>query len=606
MADAAALGEEIAELDETISTIEGDTKAATKVRDMEHSDFLTTQADYQSSVDALQGGIDTLKAKAHDIEGATFTQEAIKVLKSPIIPEKSRKFIKNYVEQDPEQRLADAFFERPRKEQMSLIQVERNPAKAYNFASDTILEMFEEMKSKFEGKVADTEKHETTDKHEYMMLKQDLDNQLATANGQRSTKAEMKAKAMQGVADAKGSLADVTGTRDADVEYLADTDAVCRTKSSDFDDRQKLRTEEIEALEQAKEVLGGTPTTEGEKHLPQLLQSSKALVQLRASVRNPSQLSVAAFLQEQGKKLNSRVLSVIALRVAADPFKSVKKLIKDMIVKLMEEANEEAEHKGFCDKELSTNEHTRKEKTEAVEILTAEIDQLNASLLQLQSEIQDLTKAVSELDAAAAEATKIRTAEKEKNQVTVSDAKAAQAAVATALKVLKDFYDKAEKATALVQTETTVAAKKEGQPEVFGDEAYTGMGGAAGGVLGMIEVIQSDFERLEAETLAEEEQSEKEYTEFMNDTELDKTSKTSDTDHKKSKQQNQDQALLEKKADLKGTQKELDTAMKYFEELKPQCISTGESYEDKVAARKEEIESLQEALKVLNGEDMAA
>ena len=33
------------------------------------------------------------------------------------------------------------------------------------------------------------------------------------------------------------------------------------------------------------------------------------------------------------------MLSVIALRVVADPFKTVKKMIKDLIVRLMEEAN---------------------------------------------------------------------------------------------------------------------------------------------------------------------------------------------------------------------------------------------------------------------------
>merc|ERR1719331_582509 len=142
---------------------------------------------------------------------------------------------------------------------------------------------------------------------------------------------------------------------------------------------------------------------------------TKALVQLRASAANPNQARVAAYLQEQGKQLQSRVLLAIALRVAADPFKTVKKMIKDMIVKLMEEATEEAEHKGFCDKELSTNEHTRKEKTEAVEILTAEIDQLEASIAQVTSEISDLTAAVAELDKAVAEATSIREAEKAKN-----------------------------------------------------------------------------------------------------------------------------------------------------------------------------------------------
>merc|ERR1719235_887977 len=182
-----------------------------------------------------------------------------------------------------------------------------------------------------------------------------------------------------------------------------DTEATCSAKSSAFEDRQKLRNEEIEAIGKAIEIMGGTPTAEHEKHMPQLTQvKSKAFVQLRALAQNPNQVRVAAYLQSQGKMLNSKVLSVIALRVAADPFKSVKKMIKDMIVKLMEEATEEAEHKGFCDTELRTNEHTRKEKTEAVEILTAEIDELQTSIAKIAEEITETNKAIADLDAAVA------------------------------------------------------------------------------------------------------------------------------------------------------------------------------------------------------------
>ena len=50
-------------------------------------------------------------------------------------------------------------------------------------------------------------------------------------------------------------------------------------------------------------------------------------------------------------------------------------MIKALIVRLMEEANEEAEQKGWYDTELPTKEQTRKEKTEAVETWHAEIDQ---------------------------------------------------------------------------------------------------------------------------------------------------------------------------------------------------------------------------------------
>merc|ERR1712137_77289 len=157
-------------------------------------------------------------------------------------------------------------------------------------------------------------------------------------------------------------------------------------------------------------------------------------------------------------------------------------------------------------------------------------------------------------------------------------------------------YAKAGEATALVQQQ-----KKE--PEIF-DEPYKGMGGESGGVIGMLEVIESDFARLEAETKAAEEQAQKEYDEFMTDSEVDKTKKSTDIEHKTAKKQDEEQALTTKKSDLEGTQKELDAALAYFDKLKPSCVDAGVSYEDRVARRKEEIESLQEALKILNGEEL--
>merc|ERR1711908_206578 len=176
---------------------------------------------------------------------------------------------------------------------------------------------------------------------------------------------------------------------------------------------------------------------------------------------------VVTFLKTQAEKLNSRVLAAVATHAQDDPFKKVKKMIKDLITRLMEEANEEAEHKGWCDTELSTNEQTRKEKTEAVETLHAEIDQLEASIAKLTEDIKDLTQAVAELDAAMAKATKLRQEEKAKNTETISDAGEAQTAVAQALTVLKEFYAKAAEATALIQQQPE-------SPEIF-DSEYKGM-----------------------------------------------------------------------------------------------------------------------------------
>merc|ERR1719482_406194 len=189
-------------------------------------------------------------------------------------------------------------------------------------------------------------------------------------------------------------------------------------------------------------------------------------------------------------------------------------------------------------------------------------------------------------------ASTIREEEKVKNAATVKDAQEAQTAVAQALAVLKEFYDKASKATSFVQ-------HKGKQPEIFDDEPYKGMGAENGGVMGMIEVIQSDFARLESETTEAEAAGQKEYESFMNDSEVDKAAKNSDIEHKTTKKQNQEQRLSEAQADLEGEKKELAAAMAYWDKLKPSCVDEVESYEDRVARRKEEIESLQEALKIL-------
>merc|ERR1719231_1224240 len=117
----------------------------------------------------------------------------------------------------------------------------------------------------------------------------------------------------------------------------------------------------------------------------------------------------------------------------------------------------------------------------------ANIDELEASIAKLTEDIAELTKAVSELDAAMAKATSLRNEEKTKNTATISDAQEAQTAVAQALTVLKEFYAKAAESTAFAQTK---------DPEIFEDE-YKGMQSSGGGVVGMLEVIESDFARLD-------------------------------------------------------------------------------------------------------------
>jgi len=115
------------------------------------------------------------------------------------------------------------------------------------------------MREKFIGEGGATEKHETKDKHEYMMLKLGSTHQQESAQNAMDKKAEAKAKALQDATDSRGQLADATSGHDAEPQFLRDTSAICTAKSSELEDRQKLRREEIEALNRAVVLLGAKP-----------------------------------------------------------------------------------------------------------------------------------------------------------------------------------------------------------------------------------------------------------------------------------------------------------------------------------------------------------
>merc|ERR550514_1665414 len=328
---------------------------------------------------------------------------------------------------------------------------------------------------------------------------------------------------------------------------------------------------------------------------------------------------VTDFLSSESRRLHSRKLGLLAEKVAADPFAKVKKLIDDMITRLLEEANAEAEQKGFCDKEIGTNKITRDKLTSEIDELDAAIEEGKATIMKLTDDIAKLTKEVAELDAAMEEATNLREAEKEKNAATIADAKAAQDAVQSATAVLKEFYEKAAQATALVQTSASVPkmgtdewnalanpnfkgtvdkGHKEGM-QTFG-EKFTGQQDEAGGVLAMLDVILSDFANLEADTTAAEAASQKAYEDFMTDSKRTKAVKSKNIEMFGADKVAAESKLASDTKDIKATQDELLAADRYYEKLVPQCIEKGVTYEERVKQREAEIESLKQALEILS------
>ena len=261
----------------------------------------------------------------------------------------------------------------------------------------------------------------------------------------------------------------------------------------------------------------------------------------------------------------------------------------------MEETNAEEEKHQWCTTEMTTNTLTRKNKSKAAEDLRADIESLQAEIAEQSEKIQELNAAVVASDQAVASATQQRATEKARNAETIKDAAAAQDAVSQALVVLKEFYGNASNAEALMQAPSTDAP-------VTWDSAYQGQQGSATGIVGMIEVIQSDFVRLETETTSAESIASKEHQEFLDDSAQDKAVKDAESAKLDSKRARNESTLSSTQKDLRNVEAELKAANDYYDTLKPQCIAAPGNYNDRKVAREEEIQSLKEALQILSDE----
>merc|ERR1719247_292504 len=467
------------------------------------------------------------------------------------------------------------------------------------------MDMLTKLEDEFQAKKTELEEEETKAQHAFAQIIQQLNDNIENGDHEINKKTTLRAETQQNQADAEGDLAATMHERDEDRTYKADTEALCALKTQDFEARQKLRAEELEAIKKAIEIISsGAVAGSGEKHLPTLLQirakRTTALAQLRSSNQAPIQKQIAEFLAERAQQSGSTLLAQVAQHCSSDPFKKVKKMIKDLISKLTQEATEEAEHHGWCQTELTTNKQTRDKKTEEVNVLESEVEDLTATISQLTTDIADLTQALKELAADMAENTAERSANKAENEQTISDAKAAQTAVEAAMAVMKDFYAKSAEATALSQVSKAPA---DDAPETF-DKPYTGLLPEGGNVVDFLEVILSDFSRLESETSAQESTEAEEYKAYMFEAEKDQALKENEKKHKSETLTNKQSALHSTQEELTLTQQALSKAVTYYEKLKPTCVDTGISYEERVKRREAEIQSLQEALKILSGMDI--
>merc|ERR1719408_717994 len=425
-------------------------------------------------------------------------------------------------------------------------------------------------------------------------MAQGLEDEIKFGQKELAEAKQALGKASEAKAAAEGDLAITAKALAEDEKALADLHSDCMTKAEDFEAETKSRGEELKALAEAKKVISeATGGTGGAEDLTYSLSQEGAVSLLQvASQRLSSGADLAnfealRFVRDLARKQHSKALAQLATRMSAavrsgarsgeDPFAKVKGLIKDMIERLIADGEAEAKQKAYCDKEMAETNTKKDEKTDEIAKLNAAIDRMTARSAQLKEEVAALQKELADLAAAQTEMDKVR--KEEKTLFTKNKAEMDQGleGIKMALKVLRDYYSK-------------------------GDQTHGAAEGGASGIIGLIEVAESDFTRDLAEMVATENTAQGTYDQETKDNEIETTAKNQDVKYKTKESTDLDKAVAEATSDRSNVQEELDAVNAYLKKLHDQCDEKVESYAEKKRRREAEIAGLKEALTILEDE----
>jgi chromosome segregation ATPase len=582
-AASARLNTEIKNLEKEVAENQDALDKATAIRQKQLAEFNEEEKDALEAISALKAAITVLSKhnsflqipKSHLAGVAASVQNQMQKhasLLAGVLTHAERRIVASFV-QSPE----DYFDASPTFKQ------------SYAPQSGEIFGILKQMLETFENNLSASQKEEMANQKAYEDLKAAKEDEIAAGQAQIDTKTQELADTDEKNAQAKEDIEDTKKTLSADEQFLMMLKEKCSMTDAEWEERQKTRQLEMEAVSKALAVLS---TDDAHDLFTKTFNPS--LLQKEASMQSERRSQASKLLEAAAQKLKNPRLATLAVRVRLDAFTRVKKAIDDMVSQLLKEKEDEIKHKDFCVDEFNTNElQTDKKEREKADLI-AKIEDLEMTIKELTDAIEKLKAEIAEMQVQLKRAGEDREKENKEFQMTVADQRATQKLLTAALNILKGFYEKKAKA-ALLQT-----GQPAGPPPPPGFEAYK-KNAAAPGVMGMIQQIISDAKAMEAETIRSEEDAQKAYEGFVKDTNASIEAKSEDIVNKSETKAKAEADLVEAKENKEAVMLELEQLANYKAELHSSCDFVLKNFEIRQTARDEEIEALKQAKAILSG-----
>jgi len=517
-------------------------------------------------------------------------------------------------------------------------------SQGYTPQSQQVIGILKEMKDTMTKELEEAEATEKKAIADFDALVAAKEKEIAANSEAIESKTERVGQVGVNIVNLKEDLDDTTTAMTEDKKFLETLDSDCDTKTKEWEERSKTRTDELLALAETIKILNDDDALDlFKKTLP-----SPTLLQTKVSdksVRNKA-LSVLKGKQHSDPRLSA---VLIALGGRSGNFDKVLKMIDEMVTLLGQEQTDDDTKKAYCVEQLDKTEDSLKALESAHHGLEVTIDEIKEAVATTVNEIEALSAGIKALDKSVEEATELRKSENAEYKDTLAADTAAKKLILIAKNRLSQFYAPAlyipppeqelseeervfvnmggtpppteapagiagtgvtylqAPPAVLVQISAHRASSHDAPPPPPPEtwDAYQNKEQEHNGVVAMLDMLVSDLDKELQEIEVEEKKSQKDYEQMMAESAAKRAADAEAITSKESSKAEMEMQIEKFFEEAHSTLMQANAKAEYEKDLHAECDWLLANFEARKEARAGEVDSLKKAKAILSGADFA-
>jgi len=464
-----------------------------------------------------------------------------------------------------------------------------------------IIGVLKQMKTEMQKSAAQSKSSEESSKkvHEELMAAKDNEAQVLT----KSIEDKLSRAGELGVEleNMKDDISDEKKALVQDTKMLADLKEECTAKSTEWEERSKLRAQELVAIAETIKMLSSDDALE----LFKATLPSSSLMQMDDTSREAKSHALVNIRHAQDLAPNSVDLDFVALALQGKEggMEKVIKLIDRLIENLGSEQADDDRKQQFCVARLDSS-------SGKIEVLQRKMSDRTLTIQSMQEAVQDLKDGIEKLVIgikgliqSLKDAGEQRKKENsETTQLLLSNSQAKQL-LKLAIKRLNKFYGRAGQEGADDAGLLQISAHVLQQPPAASYGEYKKKQAEGGSVVLLIKTLIQELEEEDAEAKTAEETAQKEYEKLVQDSARKRSADVKSVNTKQTALANLDSELNRHAEEKAADSQDYMALVKYNQALHGDCDWLVKYYSVRKEARTGEVDSLRKAKDVLAGAD---